>query len=223
MKIAILGGTGPQGRGLALRWAKAGVEVVVGSRQKEKGERIARELADRLGSDDAAVTGTTNQEAVRAAEEFVVLTVPFSAHRATIESIRDELKGKILVDVAVPLDPENPKRVAMPPEGSATEEAQALVGEEVPVVAALQNVSAQVFDEIDRPINCDVLVCGNNLEAKKKVMALVEKLGCRAYNAGLAEQARCVEAITSILIRLNISKQTPFRHAGIRIWPETEA
>lgn len=222
MKIAMIGGTGPQGRGLALRWAQAGIDVVVGSRDAGRAQEKAREMSALLTPGAASLTGAANADAAAAAEEFVVLTVPYEAHRSTIDSIRPQLKGKILVDVTVPLSPDDPKRMKMPPEGSATEEAQAMLGEDALVVAALQNVSAHVLEQLGTPINCDVLVCGNNKDAKDKVIALVEKLGVKAYNAGLADSARCVEAITSILIRLNIAKAYPFKHGGIRIWPENQ-
>jgi NADPH-dependent F420 reductase len=107
----------------------------------------------------------------------------------------------------------------MPAEGSATEAAQALLGEDIPVVGALHNVSAVTLNDLEHEINCDVLVCGNQLAAKKKVMALIDVLGVRTYNAGLADSARCIEAITPILIRLNISKDVPFSHAGIGVLP----
>jgi predicted dinucleotide-binding enzyme len=119
----------------------------------------------------------------------------------------------------VPLAPNDPKIVEMPPEGSATEAAQAILGPDIPVIGALHNVSAVTLNTLDSPINCDVLVCGNSLDARKEVMELVKKLGVEAYNAGGASAARCIEAITPILIRINISKQVPFTHAGIKIWP----
>ena len=106
----------------------------------------------------------------------------------------------------------------MPPEGSATESAQMLLGEHQAVVGALHNVSAVTLNKVEQKINCDVLVCGNQLDAKNKVIDLFSNLGLRCYNAGLAESARCIEAITPILIRLNISKAVPFSHAGIKIW-----
>ncbi len=222
MKIALLGGTGPQGRGLALRWALAGVDVVVGSRQHEKGKRIAEELVERLGDSPGKITGMSNAEAVAEADEFVVLATPFAGHQPTLESLKDGLKGKILVDVVVPLAEDNAKKFAPPPEGSATEQAQAILGDDTPVVGAVHNVSAYVLDQVDTPINCDVLICGNKKDAKDRVMPLVEKLGVKVYNAGLAVSARAIEHMTAILIRLNSSKVTPFRHAGIKIWAEDE-
>lgn len=217
MKVIILGGTGPQGKGLAKRFAKAGHEIVIGSRDGEKARECARELNELL--DQTSVSGASLEEATQQADELVILSVPYAAHDATLEAIRPLLNGKILVDIVVPLAPGNPKAVEMPEAGSATEAAQALLGDEVAVVGALHNVSAVTLNDLERPLNCDILVCGNDLAAKKTVMALCESLGTKAYNAGLAESARCIEAITPILIRLNISKEVPFSHAGIRICP----
>lgn len=220
MKIAVIGGTGPQGRGLAQRFAMSGVNVVVGSRDAARAGEIAAELATAVPAGGGEISGLENAAAAAAADELVILSVPYSAHDKTIEGIRDQLAGKILVDMAVPLAEGDPKRVDMPPEGSATEAAQALLGEEVPVIGALHNVSAHVLNDIERPINCDVLVCGNSLEARRKVIAAIEPLGVKAYNAGGAEIARCIETLTAVLIRLNISKATPFKHAGIKIWAD---
>jgi NADPH-dependent F420 reductase len=220
MKIAILGGTGPQGQGLALRFAKAGVRVALGSRDAVRGEEIAAELNRKLLDCPCAarITGYGNEAAVQAAEEVVMLAVPYAGHDAALQSIRPLLRGKILVDLVVPLAPDNSRAVAMPPEGSATEAAQALLGHDIPVVGALHNVSAHTLNHLDASINCDVLVCGNDVAAAEKVVALVSRLGVAAYYCGPAANARCIEAITPILIRLNISKKVPFSHAGIRIW-----
>jgi NADPH-dependent F420 reductase len=220
MKITVIGGTGPQGKGLAQRFALAGVDVIVGSRDKARAEGIAAELSGALEGAPGAITGMDNLSAVRAADEVVILAVPYGGHDATLEAIKDGLEGKILVDIVVPLAEGNPKKSAMPPEGSATEAAQAMLGEAVRVVGALHNVSAHVLGDVEQKINCDILVCGNDLEAKKTVMALIEKLGVTCYNCGLAESARCIEALTPILIRLNMSKATPFKHGGVRIWAE---
>lgn len=218
MTIAIIGGTGPQGQGLALRFARAGVPVALGSRDPDRGAEIGAQLNAKLPAGSATITGLGNAQAVDAADEMVILAVPWSAHNKTLEGLKDSLTGKILIDIVVPLAEGDPKKVDMPPEGSATEAAQALLGAEIPVVGALHNVSAHTLNNLDWSINCDILVCGNQLAARKKVMALIEKLELRAFNAGDAQSARCVEAITPILIRLNISKAVPFSHAGIRIW-----
>ncbi len=220
MKITVIGGTGPQGKGLAQRFSLAGVDVVVGSRDAARAVGTAAELAGPLKGLPGAITGMDNLSAVRAADEVVILAVPYGGHDATIEGIRGGLEGKILVDIVVPLAEGNPKKAAMPPEGSATEAAQAMLGEDIPVVGALHNVSAHVLADLDQKINCDILVCGNDLEAKQTVMALIERLGVTCYNCGLAESARAIEALTPILIRLNMSKTVPFKHGGIRIWAE---
>ena len=220
MKITVIGGTGPQGQGLAQRFAMAGVDVVVGSRDAARAESIAAELSAPLGGATGAITGMENLAAVEAADEIVILAVPYGGHDATLNAIQGGLKGKILADIVVPLAEGNPKKSAMPPEGSATEAAQAMLGDDIPVVGALHNVSAHVLADLAQGINCDILVCGNNLEAKQKVMALIERLGVTCYNCGLAESARCIEALTPILIRLNMSKTTSFRHGGVRIWAE---
>lgn len=218
MTIAIIGGTGPQGQGLALRFAIAGVPVALGSRDGDRAAEIAAELTSRLPAGAASISGHDNIGATNAADEMVILAVPFSAHNATLESLKPHLPGKILVDIVVPLAPGDPKKVAMPPEGSATEAAQALLGPDIPVIGALHNVSAKTLGTLEWQINCDILVCGDSLEARRKVMDLIRKLGVQAYNAGDAQAARCIEAITPILIRINISKDVPFSHAGLRIW-----
>jgi len=213
VSIAILGGTGEQGPGLALRWAKAGEEVIIGSRQKEKGEKVAAELNHELGKE--LLRGTDNVTAAAAAE-VVVMTVPYTAHVSTLESVKVQLQGKIFVDVSVPLDPENARRVMMPAAGSAAEEAQQVLGPEVKVVGALQNVSAHILRDVNAPIDCDVLVCGDK-DARPAVMRLVEKLGggIRAISAGPLEAARQIEPITALLIRLNILNKV--HSAGIRL------
>ncbi|WP_286238062.1 NADPH-dependent F420 reductase [Neptuniibacter halophilus] len=218
MKIAILGGTGPQGKGLALRFAAAGVDVVLGSRDGARAEEIAQELNGLQPDVSGVISGTDNSAATSAADELVILAVPFSAHNATLEAIKPDLAGKVLVDIVVPLADGDPKALNMPPEGSATEAAQALLGEEIPVVGALHNVSATTLNNLEHSINCDILVCGNDLAAKEKVIDLINMLDIKAYNAGPAVNARCIEAITPILIRLNISKKVPFSHAGVKIW-----
>jgi 8-hydroxy-5-deazaflavin:NADPH oxidoreductase len=207
-----------QGQGLALRFARAGVEVFLGSRDAKRSAEISEALSRKL-TNAAAIRGVSNTDAVNAAVEIVILAVPYSAHQTTLLSLQPFLEGKIVVDIVVPLAPGNPQAVAMPEEGSATEAAQVLLGDAVPVVGALHNISAHQLNQLDAPLNCDILVCGNDLEAKNKVMALIETLGVNAYNAGLAESARCIEAITPILIRLNRSKSVPHKHVGLKIWP----
>ncbi len=218
MTIAILGGTGPQGQGLALRFAKAGVDVAIGSRDEVRGTSIGETLMQKLEGRDGRIAGMDNNAAILAADEIVMLAVPYSAHDATLRAIKNEMSGKILVDIVVPLADGNPRAVDMPPEGSATEAAQTLLGENIPVVGALHNVSASILNDLEHQINCDILVCGDDISAKKKVRELISLLDLVTYDCGPATAARCIEAITPILIRLNISKSVPFSHAGIKVW-----
>ena len=219
MKITIIGGTGPQGRGLALRFARKGLDVVIGSRDSSNAIKVCEELNQVLGSGYGMVSGYSNEKAAEMEADFTIISVPWSGHNETITDLAAKLKGKLIIDIVVPLAEGNPKKVSMPPEGSATESAQKILGDNTPVIGALHNVSASTLNKVDAEINCDVLVCGNNLEARNKVIDLLSKLEINAYNAGDAEAARCIEAITPILIRINMSKKVPFSHAGIHIWP----
>ena len=224
MTIAILGGTGPQGKGLALRFASSGKRVAIGSRNKENAINACQVVMEKLNKTGGEVIPLSNAEAVAAADEFVVLSVPWAAHNSTLIDLKDSLNNKILIDIVVPLADGNPRKVSMPPEGSATEAAQAILGSDIPVIGALHNVSANTLGNLEKMINCDILVCGDNLEARLKVMELMKTLGVMAYNVGDAESARCIEALTPILIRLNMSKAVPFSHSGIRIWaPEKKS
>lgn len=212
MIVSILGGTGEQGPGMALRWAKAGVEVIIGSRQHDKAAGVAAELNQELGRH--LIKGMANPEAAAAAD-VVALTVPFSAHRSTIESVKAHLQGKIFIDVCVPLDEKNPRKMHLPPAGSATQEAQEILGEGVKVVAAFQNVSAHELRHHEHPIDCDVLVCGNDKDARQTVIQLVEQMGLHAVDAGLVYNAPVVESLTALLIGLNIRHKV--KGSGIRI------
>jgi hypothetical protein len=197
---------------MALRWAKAGVDVIIGSRQLERAARVAAELNQELGRE--MIRGMENPAAAAAAE-VVALTVPFAAHRNTIESVKNHLRGKVLIDVCVPLDPDNPRKMRPPSAGSATEEAQELLGDDVRVVAAFQNVSAHELRHHTHPIDCDVLICGNDRDARQTVMWLVEQMGLHPIDAGLAYNARVIESITALLIGLNIRHKV--KGSGIRL------
>ena len=223
MTITIIGGTGPQGKGLAKRLALSGHNVIIGSRNKDRAEEISDELNQHLPKELKNIRGFDNQTAISKSTEFVILSVPWSGHNSTLETLKEDLKGKILIDIVVPLDIKDPKKVDMPKEGSATEAAQNIVGEEVHVIGALHNVSAHILNNLECDINCDILVCGNNLDARLKVIELIKKgLKTEAYNAGDILSARCIEAITPILIRINVSKAVPFTNAGIKIWSPTD-
>ena len=223
MTITIIGGTGPQGKGLAKRLALSGQNVIIGSRNKERAEEISDELNQLLPNEFKNIRGFDNQTAISKSTEFVILSVPWEGHNSTLESLKEDLNGKILIDIVVPLDSKDPKKVDMPKEGSATEAAQKIVGENVHVIGALHNVSAHILNNLECDINCDILVCGNNLDARLKVIELIKKgLKTNAYNAGDILSARCIEAITPILIRINVSKAVPFTNAGIKIWSPSE-
>lgn len=210
--IGLIGGTGKEGKGLAYRWAKAGYRVLIGSRQQEKAETAAAELCGMFNG-PVNITGVTNPEAVEQSE-IVVLTVPYSAHSATLEGLKEQLAGKILIDVTVPLVPPRVTRVQMPPAGSAAQEAQAILGESVQVVAAFQNVS---YEKLlgDEEVGCDVLVCGGNKAARAQVLSLVQAAGLVGFDAGPIENAVVAEGLTSVLIGIN--KQFGVQSAGIKI------
>ncbi len=213
MTIALIGGTGKEGQGLALRLAASGEEnVLIGSRQKEKAQAAAEELNRRLGR--TVLRGMENRAAARAAH-VVILCVPYAAHEETLRIIAPELRGKILVDATVPLDPQNPLRLKRRSERSAAEEAQALLGESVAVVAAFQNVSAFALRDLQRPIECDILVCGDDAVAKDTIIALIRRVGMRALDAGPLWMARAVEEITPLLLSLNLRYRS--KSAGLRV------
>ena len=222
MKLSIIGGTGPQGKGLTLRFAKAGFEVALGSRDETRATEVAESLSLENPKLVGSIIGLSNSDAIAFTDKFVIFSVPWTGHNNTLYEIKGMLKDKVLIDIVVPLEDGNPRKVAMPPEGSATETAQAILGPNIPVIGALHNVSANTLNHLDKKINCDILVCGNNLDARLETIALLENLDVKAYNAGDASSARCLEAITPILIRINMSKAVPFSHAGIKIWPPGE-
>jgi NADPH-dependent F420 reductase len=210
--IAIIGGTGQEGGGLALRWARAGHRIVIGSRNRDKAIAAAQELNLLLGEDK--IGGDSNREAAAAAE-IVVLAVPYAAQRATVEDIRQQLDGKILIDATVPLMPPKVARVQLPAHGSAVAKIQELLGERVRVVSAFQNVSAHHLKDLDHEIDCDVLVCGDDVAARQTVIDLAEDIGLRGIHAGPIVNSAAAEALTSVLIAINIRYKIP--GAGVRI------
>ena len=213
--LAILGGTGDLGTGLARRWAKAGYRVIIGSRTQEKAEAAVADLQQVMaerGLEKVDVEAMENLAAAQAAD-IVAITVPFSHQKSTLESVAPALQGKILIDVTVPLVPPKVARVQLPAEGSAGQIAQDLLGEGVQVVSAFQNVAAAHLQG-DGPVDCDVLVCGNSKDARAAVIALIEAAGMRGFHAGMINNAAAAEALTSVLIVINKQYNC---HAGIRI------
>jgi NADPH-dependent F420 reductase len=209
--ISIIGGSGELGGGLAYRWAKAGIPVIIGSRDAARAAAAASELNARTGNDLAR--GMANLEAARAGD-IVVLTVKFSHHGATLEELKPALEGKILIDTTVPLVPPKVARVQLPAEGSAAVIAQQLLGDAVQVVSAFQNVSASSLASDSEP-ECDVLVTGASPDARETVIGLAKAAGFRAWHAGPLENSAAAEALTSILIFMN--KKYGSDHAGIRL------
>ena len=211
-KIAILGGTGKEGKGIAYRLAKTGYEILIGSRSVEKAQAAAKELSDLLKG-NASITGMDNQAAAIAAE-VIILTVPYAAHRETLESLREFVKGKLIIDVTVPLVPPKVTKVQMPPAGSAAQEARAILGEETPLASAFQNISYEHLIS-EAAAGCDVLVTGTSKEARAEAIQIVEAAGMVAWDAGPIENSAVAEGLTSVLIHIN--KQYGSTHAGIRI------
>jgi len=197
--IAILGGTGDLGGGLARQWSRAGYQILIGSRTLEKGQSAAADLLKEFP--DLNVSGHENLEAATAAD-LVVLTVPFSHQLSTLETVKPALTGKVLIDVTVPLMPPKVGTVQLPEGGSAVVRAQALLGDEVDVVSALQNVG-DMHLQGDHGIACDVLVTGNKRAARDTVIKLVEALGLRGWHAGPLANSAAAEAMTSVLISIN--------------------
>ncbi len=210
--IAVVGGTGAEGSGLALRWANAGHTVVIGSRDAAKAQAGADELNAILGK--PLLTGRSNEDAVAGAD-IVVLTVPYVSQLSTIEGLKDKLEGKILVDVTVPLVPPKVSTVQLPEADSAAVALQALVGPGVKVVSAFQNISAHKLKKLDHVIPCDVLVCCDDKDARFVVMGMAVDAGLRGINAGPLANSTVAESLTSVLIWINRAYKIP--DAGITI------
>ncbi len=211
MRIAVIGGTGKEGRALALGWARAGDDVVIGSRNAERASETARMIDAAVGRH--AATGLTNREAAATAD-ILVLTVPYDTQAEILGDIRDRVHGKVLVTAVVPVDPAKPRRLRDVPGGSATEEAQALLGSDVRVVAAFQNISHTKLAGAGAA-DSDVLICGDDAEARRLVGSLAERLGFRAIDAGATRNARVVEGLTILLLHVN--RHYKSAGAGIRI------
>lgn len=214
--IAILGGTGPAGMGLALRWARAGETVVIGSRSAERAQEAAAKIRERVGA-EARVSGQENVAAC-SANDLLVLTVPFEGQAVLLKQLKPAFRpNSILVDATVPLASSvggRASRILGVWQGSAAQQSAELVPKGVTVVGAFHSVSADVTNG-DGPVECDVLVCSDDPEAAKVVIELAARIpGVRAIDGGKLENARIVEQITALLIGLNIRHKG---HSGIRI------
>jgi hypothetical protein len=213
--IAVLGGTGPEGLGLALRWAGAGETVIIGSRDRQRAQDAAAKIRGRIG--DAKVSGEENSAACAAAD-LLVLTIPFEGHAALLQQIKSSIRpGSVVVDTTAPLAASVGGRATRTLgvwQGSAAQATAELVPKGIPVVAAFHNVSADLLNA-DGAVDCDVIVCSDDAAASQKVQALAVKIpGVRAIDGGKLENARILEQITALLIGLNIRHKG---HSGIRI------
>lgn len=215
--VAVVGGTGAEGRGLVLRFAKAGLRVLIGSRNLDRAQAAAREITAQAGTGE--VTGHTNPDAVSKAA-IVILTVPLSAQVETLKSIRSSFApGAILVDATVPLEIAIGGRLSRTVslwDGSAAQQAARLVPPGVPVVATFHALSAEALTRLDQPVDCDTLICGDNAEAKATVSELAETIpGVRAIDAGPIDNARFLESSAALLITLNLRHKV--KNCGMRI------
>jgi NADPH-dependent F420 reductase len=216
MRIAIVGGTGDQGMGLARRWGRGGFDVIIGSRVEERAKATAAELTSAIAG--GRFDGKANGEAAAGAE-IVVVTVPFAAQVATMRELKPRLNpGSLLVDVTVPLETAvdgKPTRLLGVWAGSAAEQCAELAPPGIEVISAFHSVSASMLSDLSHNVECDVLVCGDRKEAKERLRPLVEAIpGCRYVDAGQLANSRTVEALTALLIGVNIRYKT---HSGLRI------
>lgn len=207
--IAVIGGTGELGSALAKRWAAVGYPIILGSRSKQK----AQDAAQEMNANDGSVTGDDNRAAAAAAD-IVVIAVPYASHEAIINEIKPAVAGKIVVDTVVPLVPPKVSVVKLPPDGSAALIAQRLFGEAARVQSAFHNVSASKL-HASGSVDCDVLVFGDDREARAAVIDLANAAGTRGVDGGPLANSAAAEALTSVLIGIN--RRYKVDGAGIRI------
>ena len=212
MHIGIVGGTGKEGSGLGLRWARAGHRVIIGSRDPERARARAAELA--AAAPGAEVSGLGNRDAAAAAE-IVVLTVPATGLEGTLGELRDGCRGKVVISTVVPLTFGAGRLFTPPAQGSSAEEAQAILGPQCRVVAAFHHIAAHELSTGDHPIECDLLLCGGDAEAKNTVASLGADLGLRAVDVGALSNAGPVEGITAVLATIN--RRYKLKNSGIKI------
>ena len=209
--VGVIGGTGHQGLGLAMRWAAARVPVVIGSRSPERAREAAARVRTATGG--GPVEGMGNLEAARAAE-IIVVTVPAAAHVETLAALAPATEGKVVVDTTVPLDATFAHAVRLP-EGSAAAQAQRILGERARVVGAFHTVPATLLADLSRPIDCDVLVCGDDAVAKSRVAEVAKPLGARVIDVGGLGHAHTLEQITALLI--DLGRRVRRHELGVRI------
>lgn len=212
MRIAIVGGTGKEGLGLGVRWATAGHEVLIGSRDPERARAKAAELTGRAPG--VRVSGMSNADAVKAAD-LVVLAVPADGLRTTLPDVKEACRGKIVISAVVPLTFGGGRLFTPPPSGSSAEEAQEILGPDAIVVAAFHHIAAHELQAGDHPIECDLLHCGGDAAAKKVVSELGASMGLRAVDVGALTNAGPLEGITAVLATIN--RRYKLKNSGIKI------
>ena len=212
MKIGILGGTGKEGAGLAVRWARAGHEIVIGSRDAERARAKAAELAALVSG--ARMSGAGNRDAAAAAE-IVVIALPASGLAATLPDVREACRGKVVVSTVVPLTFGGPRLFTPPPQGSSAEEAQEMLGTDARVVGAFHHIAAHELSATEHDIECDLLICGGDAEAKKRVADLGASMGLRTVDVGALSNAGPLEGITAVLATIN--RRYKLKNSGIKI------
>jgi NADPH-dependent F420 reductase len=208
LNVAIVGGTGNLGSALALRLGAPGVKVIIGSRDAQKAQTVVETLKPKMRAGE--LQGMTNQQAVQDAN-FVVIAVPYEGQAQMIQDLKGQVAGKIIIDAVVPLKKVKP---FVPPAGSALQEAQQILGDEAPVIGALHNISAVDLGDVESSLG-DVLVCGDDADAKQKVMDIIRRIGARAFDGGPASNAYVIEGITGVIIYLN--RKYKSKHGSIKI------
>jgi 8-hydroxy-5-deazaflavin:NADPH oxidoreductase len=212
--IAVIGGTGAEGSGLVVRWAAAGYPVIIGSRSQEKAQSVAAELAALLPAGGADISGDTNAGAAAAAD-IIVLSVPYGSQDDMAAQIVEGAQGKVVVTVVVPLKPPKVAIVWRPEAGSAAQELQQQLGDQVQIVAAFQNIAAGHLRDLDWQPECDVLYTGDSKEAKAVALELIRDAGFFGIDAGPLANSSVVEGFTAVLIGINVRNKV--QNSGIRI------
>jgi NADPH-dependent F420 reductase len=214
MRIAVVGGTGKEGRGMAARWAHKGHDVLIGSREAQRAAERAAELRSTLPGLKSQLDGGDNSWAVQQSE-LVVLAVPYAAHASTLHSLKPELGSRVLIDITVPLRPPAVNSVNLPHGQAAALEAQEILGKDAQLVAALHHVSAAHLRDLDHSIECDVLACSDHPAALERALILIRDLGVRAFDAGPLRNAIALESLTPVLLHINRTHKGA--SVGIRI------
>jgi NADPH-dependent F420 reductase len=212
LSLAVIGGTGSEGSAIAARFAKAGIRVLIGSRDATKAQNTANTINGKFGIN--IVEGYTNRDAATKAD-VVLLSIPYSGMPPILEDLKTAVQGKIVINIASSLDPERKSRAKLNPKGSITAEVQEFFGEGTKVVAAFQNISPEQLEKFDSKIETDVLVCGGDKEAREAVITMIKKTGIEAIDAGVLANAVVVETLTAVLIYINIKNKV--HGAGIRV------